>query len=48
MEYVTGGIEYAGTWEKQELGLARAKGRRQDHKMHRVLQQAGKERGKQD
>lgn len=32
----------------QELGLARAKGRRQDHKMIEVLQQAGKEKRKQD
>lgn len=33
---------------KQELGLVRGKGRRQDHKMLGVLQQAGKKRGKQD
>lgn len=32
---------------KQELGLARAKGRRQDHKILGVLQQAGKKK-KQD
>lgn len=34
--------------EKQELELARAKGRRPDRKMLGVLQQAGKEGRKQD
>lgn len=45
-----GDREYRVCWNlgKQELGLARAKGGRQNHKMPGALQQAGKERRKQD